>query len=486
MRENSAISAEGITREASAERSVSTEWCRLRDDLFLTSALLEILTKIQNARDLKHACHTLAAELRALLGAERIAVALCQRSNDDVPRKRPCRLYAVTHLSRFDKQSELVGAIEAALNEAILRDAITVWPPQPDAERGADLAHRKLCSTAGAEAVVSSPLRDDEGRLIGAWLFLVSKEFVAQPARWACLRAFERPIASCLRLVAEADPGFVTRHVRQLLKSRKTWKARLAAVVTVSLLGALLLPWSHKIRCDVQLQPVARRFVVAPFDGMLEKTLVEPGDLVSAGDVLARMDGRELRWELAGLEAEHNRAEKRRDAALAIHNVAATQQAALEIQRLKLKIRLLHDRTEHLEIKSPRDGIVISGDLKKVDGAPLTVGQALFEIAPLDRMIVEIAIPEEEIAHTDEGMEVILRVDAYPARQWHGTIAKIFPRSEIRDGQSVFLAEAHLDNASGLLRPGMHGRAKIIGPRRTLGWSLFHKPYESLALLIGW
>ena len=165
----------------------------------------------------------------------------------------------------------------------------------------------------------------------------------------------------------------------------------------------LCLPLKYRVGCDCQIQPVVRRFVAAPYDGKLEKTLVEPGDEVSENQLLAQLDGRELRWELAGLEAELNRAEKSRDAAMAIDEMAEAQQAGLEVERTQLKMQLLQNRLENLEVRSPLAGIVISGDLKKTEGAPLSVGQVMFEVSPLDRMIVEVEIPEREILHVEAG-----------------------------------------------------------------------------------
>ena len=76
--------------------------------------------------------------------------------------------------------------------------------------------------------------------------------------------------------------------------------------------------------------------------------------------------------------------------------------------------------------------------------------------------------------------------DAFTAQSRKATIASIVPRAEARDAEMVFVAKAELDNADGLLRPGMNGRAKVIGPRRSLAWRLFHKPCESLLMLLGW
>ena len=91
---------------------------------------------------------------------------------------------------------------------------------------------------------------------------------------------------------------------------------------------------------------------------------------------------------------------------------AEAKLAKLEAQALRLEIDQLDRRVENLDIKSPIDGVVVSGDLKRVEGAPLTVGQSLYEIGPINNMLVEIAIPEREIAHVKIGHFVELTLNA--------------------------------------------------------------------------
>jgi multidrug resistance efflux pump len=231
---------------------------------------------------------------------------------------------------------------------------------------------------------------------------------------------------------------------------------------------------------------VTRRLVAAPFEGCLEKALVKPGDVVATGDLLARMDPREIRWKLAALEADHGQAIKKRDAAQAGRNYAEAQIAALDARRLELELKLWRHREANLEIRSPIGGVVASGDLERVEGVPLETGQALFEIAPLEQMVIELAIPDDDIAPVNLGQTIVARLDAYPDRQWQAVISQIQPRAEIRDQQNVFIAEAVLENSDGRLRPGMEGYAKVETPPRAVGWIALHRVWERMIKLLQW
>ena len=229
--------------------------------------------------------------------------------------------------------------------------------------------------------------------------------------------------------------------------------------------------------------PGSLRTVRLPPIGTLEKSLVEPGDLVSRHQLLARLDDREINWELAGLEAEHSRASKERDAHLATQDIAAAQLSKFDMERLEQRQKLLAHRSDHVEIRSPIDGLVIAGDLEKSEGVPLETGQTLFEIAPLDHML---AIPEADIAYVEVGQVVGLKLEAFPNESWTGTLKRIHPRSEVRNQQHVFIGEVELSNENGNLRPGMQGTARVETSSWPLGWVVLHGPWESFLLWMGW
>ena len=223
-----------------------------------------------------------------------------------------------------------------------------------------------------------------------------------------------------------------------------------------------------------------------PYDGVLAQSLVRGGDQVSAQQVVARLDGRVLRGELAGVQAEFDVSRKRRDLALATGDVAQSQIAKSEMTRHQAKITILNQRLENLDVRSPIDGVVVTGDLEKTVGVPLELGQTLFEIAPLATMVAEVGVPESEADYVKPGMQVQLKFDSFPFQTFSAEIQRIHPRAEVVDNDSVFVAEVVLQNAQGRLRPGMNGDAKVSTGWSPLGWNLFHRPWESIRYWMIW
>lgn len=444
------------------------------------AALIELVAKIEDAQSLQHATFIAANQMQAYLGCRRVAVGLVKAD------RTQCHLQALSGVSKFDKRSSYVLSVEAALDEAILRNEITVWSTENQADAQAALAHQRLCTEEGCSYVISVPLRTVDDKLVGAWLILDDGELANSTTIEPLLRAGSRTVASSLALVGEARCGMLRRLSRSFHEHLRAKWLKVTLISAVVLAAVMCLPLRYKLKCAATIEPVSRRFVAAPFESTLEKTLVKPGDVVGEGETLAILDGRELRMEIAGLEAEWKQAGKRRDAALAARKTGEAQIAKLDMENLDLQLSLLRLRSSQLQIDSPMTGIVVTGDLERVEGAPLTVGQTLFEIAPLDQMIIEVAVPQSEVAYVQSGMNVDVKLASYPNRTWTGLVDSIHPRSEIRESESVFIAEVLLNNDDKVLQPGMHGEARIIANRRAWGWILFHRAWDAARMKLGW
>lgn len=445
-----------------------------------TAALIELVGRMQSSAGLTHACHTLVDDLHRFLGCKQVVLGLCEREAG------PCRVSTISGMREIDARSGRVRAMEATLDESIARGSLSIWPPPGSSSRHAMLAHKNLADATSAHSVVSSPVRDQRGIVCGAWIFLADDSLPRQEQKMSFIEAAQRHVGTCLQMLRRAERGRLDRCMAAALALPRRRLGRLGLAAIAVLAGLMLVPVPHKVKCDCELQPVTRRFVAAPFGGILQRSLVEPGDIVSGQQLLAKIDGREIRWEIAGVSADLNRLAKQRDVHLAVDEFADAQLAQYELTRLQHKARLLEHRSENLDIRSPIDGRVIAGEWQKAEGVPLTVGETLFEIAPLDRMIVEIAIPEEDISYVRTGLPVDVALDAFPGKGYSGVLARIHPRSEIKERKHVFIGEINLENSDGVLRPGMAGRVEIVGASRCLGWILFHKPWEKLVFWRGW
>lgn len=460
-----------------------TQSQRLRDEARCSAALLDASQHVVSAKDLRHGCLSLANALQTFLDCDRVAIGVSRSA------KSKCRLQAISGFSTFDKRSEAATQMEAAMQEAILFGDLILWPDSDaDAERTPERipaqAQRRAAEAMQAKAIISAPLYDHEQNPVGVCTLV--NPSVDREATRQFLAAAQTPLGLSLQVLQRASGGRVTQTLRAIARAASKRRLMVVAVGIALVIAALAWPRPHKIACDCRLQPSVRRFVSAPFDGTLRKCLVKPGDLVEKGEILAEMDGRDIRLKLAALKAEFSQARKSREVALAAEDYHQAQQAKLEMQRLQLNIRLAEDHRNNLRIKSPIRGFVISGDLETSEGESMTVGRPLVEVAPAARMIVDVVVPERDIAYAKSGMEVNIRLNPFPWRTIPARITRIVPRAELRDDRFVFIAKAEIENQDEQFRPGMNGRAILIGERRSNAWLLFHRPLEALLMRLGW
>ena len=148
--------------------------------------------------------------------------------------------------------------------------------------------------------MIGGPLLDCAGEAFGAWIFLDPAPTVCELPCESVADALSEPLASRLASIARNRRGRIDRALHRLKSAihRYQWTTIVGAMLVF--LCVALFPIHFRVACDCTLQPSVRRFVAAPFDGQLQESLVQPGDIVEQGQVLARMNARELEWELAG------------------------------------------------------------------------------------------------------------------------------------------------------------------------------------------
>ncbi len=197
-------------------------------------------------------------------------------------------------------------------------------------------ANRELASTA----VMGVGLELDEG----------------QP-RFGCVLAFRETLtldeadalANAGRLLAdELRPwirawhhNYVARHwIRRWTQVFGFWQANPKRLLLVAAAGVALMavPVPYWPRRACVIEPTVRRYVSSPMDGRVLESLVKPGETVSQGQVLARLDEDELRWSLESAQAEYEATAKKRDIGMASKSSGNMRVAQLELQQIAVRI----------------------------------------------------------------------------------------------------------------------------------------------------
>ncbi len=428
--------------------------------------ILQLVTHLLNLPTLNQVYETTTHFLQKSFGCQWVLLGLVKGQY--------CRLQTISQLTEIQRQAEVIHAFEELLNHTLIAKIPLDSNDNKIIQQFPIIT--KIIHLTNGKSLLAVPLFPAlEAQPNAILLFLWTKERSAP----VVAQQFALPLGVALATTQRLTVGrFHSAWLR--FWQQKIWKKLFLLALPLILIAILLFPIPYKITGHVIIQPTVHRFVTAPFDGILKQTLHEPGDVIDTGTVLAYLDEREIEWNLTGLTADKKRAQKQKDVSTVARDTAAAQIAQLEMERIDSQIELLQYRMANLAIKSPIDGIVISGDLKRVEGSPVNKGQSLYEIAPLDSMLVEFALPSEEIVYIQSDMPLEIFLDAYPFQQWDLPITTIHPRAIVRDNDSVFIVEARLANPDGKLRPGMKGKGHLIAQNYPLGWVVFHKVWENV------
>ena len=296
----------------------------------------------------------------------------------------------------------------------------------------------------------------------------------------------QRELAEWLRVWCRCRDGRRAANWQRRWQRFRGRQGRWTLLAAGLLLAALALPLPYWPQRPCVIEPAKKSFVSSPIDGRIRQASVRPGDVVVAGQLLARLDGEALQWQLSAAEAEYAAAHKKRDSALATRSAGELRLAQLEQERIEVQLESLQRQLERLELRSPIDGIVVQGDWYQSDGAPVTRGDMLFEIAEMDRMQVEIHLSTDDLAEIELGQPATIRVDAAPGAAWRAPLARIDPRGQVIDTEVVFEAAVEVENPSHELRPGMRGTARISAGTHSLGWLLFYRPWMWAMKKLAW
>lgn len=440
--------------------------------------LVEMFTRTAEARDLPRALFSLSNELQKFFQCSRVAIGSGG--------KRNCKILALSGQSSEDRKGIGISQMNEAIREAISLNQVLVWPNNTANLPGEVVvsANRDdLLHSYQAGSILVAPLNDHRNDPQGAICLLWPQQRMPSKNDYQLVKACQPHLSSLLGFLKKSKPGPIGGTLGKWFSGPLLKRIAILLVCALAI-AALFLPITYRLPADCRIQPVVRSIVAAPFDATLYRSYAKPGDIVVDDQILAELDGRELRVQLAEAIAAQKSALKKRDSAMVLEQASDLQMAQLEVERLKYEVKRLQFRNDNLIIRAPNEGVVLAGNLKRSEGVPVTTGQMLYEIAPMEEMLIEIAIPEGEVRYLKEGAEVKMRLESESSRVWQTEIVRLHPASVIEEGENVFIAEARLSNEDQSLRPGMKGSVRVVTEKRSLGWILFHRLWDYLRLKV--
>ena len=240
--------------------------------------------------------------------------------------------------------------------------------------------------------------------------------------------------------------------------------------VPVEVAPAELRPVAASYTGTAPLEARGEAQVIAKTSGVALSVLVEEGDLVQAGQTLVRLDSSRAQLQAAQSAAQMNKLQNQyaRSQQLAeqkLVSAADNDQIRFDLENARAANRLANLELSYASVKAPISGVVASRSIKA--GNFVQINTPILRIVDVSRLEAVLNVPERELATLKAGLPVQLQVDAMPGRTFTGTIDRVAP--VVDSGSGTFRVVAAFDGGeqeSGLLKPGMFGRVRIVYDQR--------------------
>lgn len=222
-------------------------------------------------------------------------------------------------------------------------------------------------------------------------------------------------------------------------------------------------------------------------DLQMAEISAQVGDRVRAGQVLARLEDRFLRFELDRLKAQEQEAKitwqqasKNADRVRKLQvsgaipeqqiteMLSAEQTAAQQLSAIRAQLHSQLLRVERSQIVAPDDGIILSRSLNQ--GQVVAIGQELFRLLRQGRLEWQARVGSADLASIKPQGKV--RLDAGKAGSWDGVVRTITPDIDVKTRQAIVYVSLSAGLDEGLL-PGMFAQGEFILGEHS-GWSLPH------------
>ena len=195
--------------------------------------------------------------------------------------------------------------------------------------------------------------------------------------------------------------------------------------------------------------------IVARTSGPVTEINTEEGRLIRAGQLIARIDEREARNQVAISEVARDEAKLAFERTKNSWDEGLVSQEAYDTALSKLssaeaQLESAEIQFAYTEITAPFDALVVTRDIKLAQY--VTPGTTLFRISDFTPLLCRVEVPEKDFSRIRMGQTAHIRVEAYPGESFPAAVARLRPTVDAATGTFTVTLEVE---GQGKLRPGM-------------------------------
>lgn len=206
--------------------------------------------------------------------------------------------------------------------------------------------------------------------------------------------------------------------------------------------------------------------LVARAAGPIVELSAEEGQKVTAGQLLARIDDREIRAQLEVAKVRLEETELAYQRAKKLHagelvSEEALDQALASYQSAQGDYERLRVQLQYTEITAPFSGLIVTRYVRFAEH--LANGARLFRISDFDPLLCPIQVPERELPRLRVGQTARLEVEAWGETAFDARVLRVSPVVDAATGTVRVTLEV---KGQGKLRPGMFASVFLEMDRR--------------------
>lgn len=296
---------------------------------------------------------------------------------------------------------------------------------------------------------------------------------------WRLLAGRSRPAAG-----ADRPAGGSGRDWRGLIFSRRVW---LAAVLS----ALMIIPVPLTVLAPAELVPLNPAIIRAPLEGVVDRVLVTPNQLVKEDEALFEFDRANIQSRLLiALRALGTvQAEYRQKSQQALFDPASKSQLAVlqsQIAEKATEVAYLRKLDERGVVASPRAGVVLFDDPTEWVGRPVVTGERVMVVADEHAVEIEAWLSPADAIPLADGSPITLYLNADPMRPVRATLRYIGHEAiERPDGKYAYRVRATLAEGGERPRVGLKGTARLEGDKVSLGYWILRRPLAAARVWLG-
>ena len=475
------------------------------DDLFVLTSLAGTASNaLHNASllmaerkvEILETLNTVSHEITSTLSLDRMLQTIVNAPQAVIPYERAA--IALDHRGRF-KLSAVTGTTQinvdhpdiAPLNDllqwvSLSEEVVHVRQrgDEIDADREETAAKfRNYFAHSGMRGFYAMPLIDDTGRLGVLALESSDPDFLG-PAHIEILQLLSSQATVALRnaqmykevpFISVLEP--VLARKRRFMAMEKRRRTLIIGAVVAAVIFLVAFPFPLRVDGDAVVTPLHRVQIQPEAAGVVYRVLVHEGDQVRAGDVLAEMENWNSRYSLAEAQARHESALMQMNHALAVNDGSAAGTQQVQADYWQAELSRAQEVLDKSKLRSPIDGVVTTPRVDSFAGRKLALGDSFAEVVDTSRVIVDVAIDDDDAGLLHAAQTASVKLNSFPARIFRGQVLLVSQKAESVHEAPVFYARVAISNPDGALRSGMEGRGKVKIGTYPAGYVLLRRPY---------